>query len=96
MGFPHAYGQETQDAFLSKNSKLVTCEINYPIIDNIFGFDEEKQCDDSKLNEFIYKTDFSNNFKFVFKNIPFVNLAVLIASLLRINIYEYFIKKDNH
>jgi hypothetical protein len=96
LGFPHAYGQETQDAFLSKNSKLVTCEINYPIIDNIFGFDEEKQCDDSKLNEFIYKTDFSNNFKFVFKNIPFVNLAVLIASLLRINIYEYFIKKDNH
>lgn len=95
LGFPHAYGTETENALLYKNSTLATCEINYPIIDNIFGFDGEKECEDSKLNKYNYKTDFSNDFKFVFKNIPFVNLAVLVVLLFKIDIYRFFIKKDN-
>jgi ABC-type transport system involved in multi-copper enzyme maturation permease subunit len=95
LGFPHAYSTETENALLYKNSTLATCEINYPIIDNIFGFDGEKECEDSKLNKYNYKTDFSNDFKFVFKNIPFVNLAVLVVLLFKIDIYRFFIKKDN-
>ena len=95
LGFPHSYGQGTQNSILYKNSTLITCEINYPIIDNIFGLDLDKDCDGSKLSKYNYKADFGNNFRYVFVNTPFLNLGIVFASLLKLKIYKYFIKKDN-
>ena len=92
LGF-HSYGQDTQNSILYKNSTLITCEINYPIIDNIFGLDLDKECDGSKLSKYNYKADFGNNYKYVFVNTPFFKLRHYFRFTFKIKNLQILYKK---
>jgi len=44
LGFPFSYTEETEKNIIYKNSLLFTCELNNPLLENIYNFKNELRC----------------------------------------------------
>ena len=99
LGFPHSTSEDTQKTLEYKNSLLTTCEFNQPILENIFGIDIVRSCDDSELllNKYNPRYSFTEiNLKFLFSRTPIINttLFILILFLQVISKYNQNLKNE--
>lgn len=84
LGFPHSTSEDTQKTLEYKNSLLATCELNKPILDNIFGIEIERSCKDSELLLNKYNPRYSIteiDLKFHLSKTPIINTSLFIVIL---------------
>ncbi len=83
LGFPFKYSQQTEEMIIDKNSQILTCKYNYPVINLFLNVNEEIKCDNSRLTKNLISPDsYLPQIDFGLKKIPFVNIFVLLAYLL--------------
>lgn len=46
LGFPFSYSEETEKDIIYKNSLLITCELNNPILKDLYNFESQTKCTD--------------------------------------------------
>lgn len=86
IGFPFSFSEETNNHMNYKNSYLPTCEINEPIIENLFSVDENNlDCEKIFLEEEVFypvtvlqQIDIT----FSFSRIPIFNIIILILLMI--------------
>ncbi len=83
LGFPFKYSQLIEERIVDKNSKLISCEINYLSINLLLNIKSKIMCDDNKnTSNLISPTAELNSINYNLKKIPIVNLLVFAIYLL--------------
>ena len=83
IGFPHSLSTKTEEDIVYKNTVLPTCSVNQIFLQPMYGIEYEFQCDAEKLENYSnIKTSNDIEKLFTLKNIPYLNVFLLIGVFL--------------
>ena len=83
LGFPFKYSQQTEEMIIDKNSQILTCKYNYPVVNLFLNVNEKIKCDKSRSTKNLISPDsYMPPIDFGLKKIPFINIFVLFTYLL--------------